>query len=57
MKVVLIRGRNRMEARKKTLDFWFAHRDQFNCTMQDFLRKCSTDPTGKIIMYKGENYG
>ena len=52
MKVVLIRGRNRQEARKKALDFWFAHKDQFACTMKDFLRKCSTDPTGKVIMYK-----
>jgi len=52
MKVIFIRGRNRQETRKKTLDFWFAHRDQFNCTMKDFLRKCSTDPTGRIVMYR-----
>ncbi len=52
MKVVFIRGRNRLETRKKALDFWFSHRDQFSCTMKDFLRKCSTDPSGRVIMYK-----
>ena len=52
MKLVYIRARNRHEARKKTLDFWFAHRDQFSCSMKDFLRKCSTDPSGRVIMYK-----
>jgi hypothetical protein len=52
MKVILIRGRNRQDARKKTLDYWFAHREQFNCTMRDFIRKCSTDPTGRVVMYK-----
>jgi len=52
MKTILIRGRNRQDARKKTLDYWFANREQFNCTMRDFLRKCSTDPTGRVIMYK-----
>jgi hypothetical protein len=53
MKVVLIRGRTRQEARKKVLDYWFANRDQFDCTMKDFLRKCTTDPEGKVIRYKG----
>lgn len=52
MKVILIRGRNRQDARKKTLDYWFTHRDQFTCTMRDFLRKCSTDPTGRMVLYK-----
>ncbi|MDY0041782.1 MAG: hypothetical protein RBS57_15830 [Desulforhabdus sp.] len=52
MKTILIRGRNRQDARKKTLDYWFANREQFNCSMRDFLRKCSTDPTGRVIMYK-----
>ena len=52
MKVVFIRGRNRHETRKKALDYWFSHRDQFSCTMKDFLRKCSTDPSGRVIMYK-----
>jgi len=53
MKFVLIRGRNRQETRKKALDFWFAHRSHFDCSMKDFLRKCSIDPTGKVIRYKG----
>jgi hypothetical protein len=52
MKIVFIRGRNRQETRKKTLDFWFTHRDQFDCSMKDFLRKCSTDPKGRVIKYK-----
>jgi len=52
MKVLLFRGRNRHETRKKALGYWFAHRDQFNCSMRDFIRKCSTDPSGRVIMYK-----
>jgi hypothetical protein len=52
MRLIYIRGRNRNEARKKVLDYWFTHRDQFNCSMRDFLRKCSTDPSGRVIMYK-----
>lgn len=52
MKVVFIRGRDRHEARRKALGFWLAHRDQFNCSMKDFLRKCATDPSGRVIMYK-----
>jgi len=52
MKVVLIRGRNRHEARKKALDYWFAHRDQYGCSMKDFLKKCSTDPSGRVIRFK-----
>lgn len=52
MKVVFIRGRDRDEARKKAVDYWLSHRDQFSCTMQDFLRKCATDPSGRVILYK-----
>lgn len=52
LKRLIIRGRNRQEARRKTLDFWFANRDQFDCSMKDFLRKCSTDPSGRVITYK-----
>lgn len=53
LKPVVIRGRNRQETRKKTLDYWFSNRDQFDCSMKDFLRKCCTDPTGRVVMYKG----
>jgi len=53
LKQIVIRGRNRQEARKKTLDYWFANRDQFDCSMRDFLSKCSTDPKGRVILYKG----
>jgi hypothetical protein len=53
MKPIVFRGRNRHETRKKALDYWFANRDQFNCKMKDFLQKCSTDPSGRIICYKG----
>ncbi len=52
VKVVFFRGRNRQEARKKALGYWFANRSQFTCTMSDFIRKCSTDPTGRVIVYK-----
>ncbi len=52
MKMVVIRARNRQEARKKVLDFWLSHREQLPGNIRDFLRRCSTDATGRVIMYK-----
>ncbi len=52
MKRVVFRGRNRMDARKKALDYWFSNREQFDGSMKDFIRKCSMDPSGRVIMYK-----
>ena len=52
LKTVVIKGRNRQDARKKMLNFYFSHRDQFDCTMKDFLKRCSVDPSGRVILYK-----
>ncbi|SHF84401.1 hypothetical protein SAMN02745206_02764 [Desulfacinum infernum DSM 9756] len=52
LKTVVIKGRNRQDARKKMLSFYFSHRDQFECTMKDFLKRCSVDPSGRVILYK-----
>ncbi len=52
LKTIMIKGRNRQDARKKMLSYYFAHRDQFGCSMKDFLKRCSMDPTGRVILYK-----
>lgn len=53
MKVVKIRGRNRLDVKKRILDYYFfnyAHRRP----LKDFLKHCAIDPRGKTIIYREE---
>jgi hypothetical protein len=54
MKVVRIRGRNRIDAKKRALNYYFSNREHLGESMKDFLRRCSIDPSGKVVTYRGE---
>jgi hypothetical protein len=54
MKVVKIRGKNRDEVKKRALDYYFCNREQLGETMKDFFKRCTIDPNGKTIVYRGE---
>ncbi len=45
-------GKNRLEAKRKALRFWFTHRDTLRESMQDFARRCTLSPDEKIITYQ-----
>ena len=53
MKVIRIRGRNRIDVKKRVLKYYFS-----NCAHQrsikGFLSRCTIDPSGKTIIYREE---
>ncbi len=51
-RVLKFTGRNRLEAKRKALRFWYTHQDVLRESMQDFLRKCSLSPDQKVITYR-----
>ena len=54
MKIVKIRGRNRIDVKKRLLDYYFCNRDQLGESMKDFFKRCTIDPSGKTVIYRGE---
>ena len=54
MKVVRIRGRNRVDVKKRVLDYYFSNRDQLDESMKDFCKRCIIDPSGKTVIYRGQ---
>ncbi|GIX47562.1 MAG: hypothetical protein KatS3mg131_1773 [Candidatus Tectimicrobiota bacterium] len=50
-RVLKFTGRNRFEAKRKALRFWYTHRDVLRESMQDFVKKCSLSPDQKVITY------
>ena len=54
MKIVRIRGRNRIDAKKRALNYYLCNRDALGATMKDFFKRCTIDPSGKTIIYRGE---
>ncbi|MFP3870093.1 MAG: hypothetical protein ACLFVT_04320 [Syntrophobacteria bacterium] len=54
MKVVKIRGRNRIDAKKRVLNYYFLNRDHLGGSMKDFFKRCTIDPSGRTITYRGE---
>ena len=51
MKIVF-RGKNRGEARKKSLDYWMNNRKDLEATFKEFILKCTCDPSGRVICYR-----
>ena len=49
MKVVKIRGRNRIDVKKRVLDYYFCNRDQLGGSMKEFFKRCIIDPNGKTV--------
>ena len=53
MKVVRFRGRNRVEVKKRVLDYYFCNREQLGEeSMKDFFKRCTIDPSGKTAVYR-----
>jgi hypothetical protein len=54
MKVVRIKGKNRIDAKKRLLDYYINHRQELGLSMKDFCNHCIIDPIGKKIIYRGD---
>jgi len=52
MKVIMFKGKNRVDAKKKAFNYWLTNRESFNVSMKEFLGKCTLAPDGKAIFYK-----
>ena len=54
MKVVRFRGKNRIDVKKRVLDYYFCNREQLAKSMKDFFKCCVIDPSGKTAIYRGQ---
>ena len=45
-------GRNRQEAKRKALNFWYSQQDTLHESMQDFLKHCTLSSDQKVITYR-----
>ena len=45
-------GRNRLEAKRKALRFWYTHQDVLHESMQDFAKRCTLSADQKVITYR-----
>jgi hypothetical protein len=54
VRIVRIRGRNRVEAKKRALNFYVSNRELLGGSMKDFFKRCTIDPSGRTIIYRGE---
>lgn len=54
MKIVKIRGKDRIDAKKRALNYYVSNREQLGGSMKEFLKRCTIDPSGKTIIYRGE---
>ena len=45
-------GRNRQEAKRKALNFWYSHQETLHESMQDFLKHCTLSSDQKVITYR-----
>ena len=53
MKVVKIRGRHRIDVKKRVLDYYFSNRDQLGEPLKEFFKRCIIDPNGKTVIIRG----
>ena len=53
MKVVKIKGRNRIDVKKRVLDYYFCNRDQLGESLKEFFKRCIIDPNGKTVIIRG----
>jgi hypothetical protein len=45
-------GKNRFDAKRKALRFWYMHRDTLHENMQQFARNCTLSADQKSITYR-----
>jgi hypothetical protein len=49
-----IKGQNRIDAKKRLLDYYIGHRKELGLSTKDFCKHCIIDPSGKNIFYRGD---
>ncbi|ETX07558.1 hypothetical protein [Candidatus Entotheonella palauensis] len=45
-------GKNRFDAKRQALRFWYTHRDTLNENMQEFAKNCTLSADQKVITYR-----
>jgi hypothetical protein len=45
-------GKNRFDAKRKALRFWYTHRDTLRENMQEFAKNCMLSADQKVITYR-----
>jgi hypothetical protein len=45
-------GKNRLDAKRKALRYWYTHRETLHESMADFARRCTLSPDQKVITYR-----
>jgi hypothetical protein len=45
-------GKNRLEAKRKALRFWYEHRKSLRESVEDFAKRCTLSPDQKVITYR-----
>ncbi len=45
-------GKNRFDAKRKALRFWYTHRDTLHENMQEFAKNCTLSADQKVITYR-----
>ena len=45
-------GKNRADAKRKALRFWFSHQDRLHENMREFAKHCTLSSDQKVITYR-----
>jgi hypothetical protein len=45
-------GKNRLEAKRKALRFWYTHQNVLHESMEDFAKRCTLSSDQKVITYR-----
>jgi len=45
-------GKNRFDAKRKALRFWYANQDVLHESMQEFAKRCRLSSDQKVITYQ-----
>lgn len=45
-------GKNRLDAKRKALRFWYTHRETLHESIRDFARHCTLSPDQKVVIYR-----
>jgi hypothetical protein len=48
-------GKNRFDAKRKALRFWYANQDVLRESMQEFAKRCRLSSDQKVITYQRES--
>jgi hypothetical protein len=48
-------GKNRLDAKRKALRFWYEHRQALRESVTDFARRCTLSPDQKVITYRRQS--